>query len=242
MSMALDARKSGVENAGEGVDFAKNVLVVGTLHYLNEQERQRIEVHVRDADFVCIEWDQIRDNEAKGRNGGYRDHFHTAYFGKTRVEGDHLYANLGDMFLYDRVKSALGDRQNEEARKNGGSGSFKTAEGNEFLYIQELCAKYGKPCYFVDRLISHTRQRIMSSFKDKGFVESFSNETRDRSRYMEAEVQRISGERLAETGKQEQCALFVGNTHLEDFSDRRFRKAKAPVRTSEVDVNQMDED
>ncbi|PIZ75494.1 hypothetical protein COY05_03985 [Candidatus Peregrinibacteria bacterium CG_4_10_14_0_2_um_filter_38_24] len=91
------------------------------------------------------------------------------------------------------MKSVLADIRNEEARKNGGSGSFR-------------------------------------------------DEARDRSRYMESEVKRISGERFAETGKEQQCALFVGNMHLEDFSDRRFRKAKAPVRTLEVDVNQADED
>lgn len=222
--MVLDVRKSAVESAGEGIDFARNILVVGTCHFLNPEEKARIETRVSEADFVCIEWDQIRDNDAKGRPFGINHYLHNAYFDPTRIEGDHLYANWGDIMQYDVLKDAVARSIRNNAVKNGGVARFESADGNEFLYIQELCREQGKDCYFVDRLESHTRYRVMIVARVVGIVESFAAEGRDRSQYMEAETLKIAQKRFAATGRQEQCALFVGSGHLKDFSDRKFRK------------------
>jgi|GEM_PF-3274138 len=223
--MVLDVRKLVVEPVAEGIDFARNVLVVGTCHFLNPNEKARIEAHVSEADFVCIEWDQIRDSDAKKIPGGSRDYLHQAYFEPTTLQGDHLHANWGDIMQYDVLKDALSKSAIANAARNDGVFDFFSADGNEFLYIQELCRRQGKPCYFVDKLESHTRYRVMKIARIIGIVESFSAEARDRSRYMEAETLRIAQERFAQTGKQEQCALFVGAGHLKDFSDSRYRKA-----------------
>jgi len=223
--MVLDVRNLGEGVHVENYDFARNVTVVGTHHYLNSAEKQRIEAHVDEADFVCIEWDKIRDNDTKATDLGRTKYLHSAGFDPTRLEGDHLYANLGDIFLYGSLQEQVRQVVAQNARQNHGVAISSTSEGNEFLFIQELCEAHGKPCYFVDKIESHTRYRVMMMAKTMGIARAFLDEAMDRSAYMEAEVARICSERFAQTGINEQCVLFVGSGHLKDFPGERFKKA-----------------
>lgn len=233
----MEAIKRVLENPWERPDFAKNVLVVGIRHFLNPEAKARIEEYVQNADYVCIEWDNIRDNEAKGLPGGYKDYSHLKLLGAPELKGDHLYLNPFDTFLNKQVRGKRKELIEAEAVKNGGSSDFKSPEGNEFLLIQELCKKYGKPCYFVDRPITHTRHRLMELYEKMEISMAHERDSKDRSTYMEGEVKKIAEERFVATGKEEQCALFVGNDHLKDFPDRRFKKAKPPTINNVEEVN-----
>jgi len=224
-----DPKNPERESVAETMDFSKNVLVVGIPHYLTPEYMQKLEEYVKNADFVCIEWDQIRDNQAKGLPGGYKEHIHFRPFMGTKLKGDHLYRGVVDTFLQENYDAERRERIAQEAFKRGGSAEFKTSKGNEFLYIQELCEKYGKKCYFVDKLVTHTKARVLNLSRDMGIFKADEAEARNRSRYMQEKVLDICRERFVETGKEEQAALFVGGSHLDDFRGG-FKKAE-PVET-----------
>ncbi|EKD63094.1 MAG: hypothetical protein ACD_51C00341G0001 [uncultured bacterium] len=195
-----------------------DILIVGIRHFLNPEEKVRLESHIKNADIVCIEWDSIRDNEARKLTGGYKEHFRTRPFSEPRLEGDTLITGVFDSFIRTQIRLALNSGQARRASHNNGTSSLYDPEGNEFLYIQELCARYGVPCHFVDKPITHTYQAILEKSEYLGIAQAFDEETKSRSKHMirkTEEIQRTTSEKIGHPTK---CVLFVGASHIKDFS------------------------
>jgi pheromone shutdown protein TraB len=128
--------------------YKPNLIIVGTYHALNDNDKSSLESLIMDNDFIALEYDRSRLKEKLNVEISFFD-FKSRYSEKE----ERLYCNILDalyLATYIHLNNRIINKVNQDINAELPSNISRDIKQNEFDYCLEVAEKHGKIVYLVD--------------------------------------------------------------------------------------------